>query len=45
MPAATAAMLPTAPANLPREFAVDAKWWTDNLDAMNRRWLDWYSRR
>ncbi len=40
-----AATLPTAPQNVPKELRVDAKWWTDNLDAMNRRWLDWYTKR
>ena len=23
------------------EFKVDGKWWTDNLDVINRRWLEW----
>jgi putative spermidine/putrescine transport system substrate-binding protein len=38
-----AANLPTAPQNLPKELFVNAKWWTDNLDAVNRRWLEWYT--
>ncbi len=45
MPPSVAETLPTAPQNLPKEFSVNAKWWADNLDAMNRRWLDWYSNR
>ncbi len=40
-----AANLPTAPANVAKQLRIDAKWWSDNLDAMNRRWLDWYSKR
>ena len=38
-----AANLPTAPANLPKELFINAKWWTDNLDTVNRRWLEWYT--
>lgn len=33
----------TAPQNLPKELQVDAKWWTDNLDSVNRRWLEWFT--
>lgn len=36
-----AAGLSTAPENLKTQFKVDGKWWTDNLEAMNRRWLQW----
>jgi putative spermidine/putrescine transport system substrate-binding protein len=38
-----ASNLPTAPENLPKELYVNAKWWTDNIDAVNRRWLEWYT--
>ena len=40
---AVAASLPTAPGNLPKELEIDSHWWADNLDAVNRRWLEWYS--
>jgi putative spermidine/putrescine transport system substrate-binding protein len=36
-----AAGLSTSPENLKNEFKVDGKWWTDNLDTINRRWLEW----
>ena len=38
-----AANLSTAPQYLPKELFVNAKWWTDNLDAVNRR-LECYRR-
>jgi len=41
MKPAVAAGLSTSPDNLKQEFKVDGKWWTDNLDAINRRWLEW----
>ena len=41
MKPAVAAGLSTSPENLKNEFKVDGKWWTDNLDAINRRWLEW----
>lgn len=40
---AVLAGLPTAPENLPKQLAVDGKWWTDNLETVNRRWLEWYT--
>ena len=43
MDAAVAAGLPTAPENLANQLPVDGKWWTDNLDEVNRRWLEWYT--
>jgi putative spermidine/putrescine transport system substrate-binding protein len=38
-----AASLPTAPQNLPKELFINAKWWTENNDTVNRRWLEWYT--
>ena len=38
-----AAGLPTAPQNLPGQFQIDAKWWTDHLEEVNRRWLEWFA--
>jgi putative spermidine/putrescine transport system substrate-binding protein len=35
--------LMTSPKNLGSELQIDAKWWTDNQEAVNRRWLEWYS--
>lgn len=35
--------LPTAPVNLPKQIAVDGEWWTQHLDEVNRRWLEWYT--
>ncbi|HYM70521.1 MAG TPA: ABC transporter substrate-binding protein [bacterium] len=39
MPPATAAMLPTNPANVGKEIQVNSTWWADNGDAMTKRWL------
>lgn len=39
------ANVPTSPANLPKQVMIDPKWWTDNLAAVNRRWLEWYASR
>jgi len=38
-----AAGLPTAPQNLPGQFQIDAKWWTDHLEEVNRRWVEWFA--
>ncbi|MGB3416993.1 MAG: ABC transporter substrate-binding protein [Mesorhizobium sp.] len=35
--------LPTAPQNLPKQIAVDGEWWANNLEEVNRRWLEWYA--
>ena len=35
--------IPTSPDNIKRQVKISAEWWTDNLDTVNRRWLDWYS--
>jgi putative spermidine/putrescine transport system substrate-binding protein len=43
MPPEVAAGLPTTPENLTNQVTVDGKWWADNLDAVNRRWLEWYT--
>ncbi|WP_157961784.1 ABC transporter substrate-binding protein [Acuticoccus kandeliae] len=37
--------LPTAPQNLENQVAVSGEWWAENLDAVNERWLEWYSNR
>jgi len=33
--------LPTHPANLPRQFWQNARWWADNGAAMEERWAKW----
>lgn len=43
MPAEVAAGLPTAPGNIEGQVAVDGAWWAENLDDVNRRWLEWYT--
>ncbi len=43
LPADVLAGLPTAPENLGKQVAVDGQWWAENLDEVNRRWLEWYS--
>ncbi|MCO5082361.1 MAG: ABC transporter substrate-binding protein [Rhizobiaceae bacterium] len=37
--------IPTSPENLARQVRIDPQWWTDNLETVNRRWLEWYSNR
>lgn len=41
----TKAKLPTAPENLAVQAQIDPVWWTENLEEVNRRWLEWYSKR
>jgi putative spermidine/putrescine transport system substrate-binding protein len=43
MPKEIAETIPTAPNNISQQVRIDPRWWTDNLDAVNRRWLEWYS--
>lgn len=43
IPADLAAVLPTSPQNLKTEVELDPKWWTENVDAITPRWMDWYS--
>ncbi len=45
MSAETKANIPTSPQNLPMQAQIDAAWWTANNEEVNRRWLDWYSKR
>ncbi|MCO5073051.1 MAG: ABC transporter substrate-binding protein [Rhizobiaceae bacterium] len=37
--------IPTSPANLATQAKIEPEWWTENLEAVNRRWLEWYSAR
>jgi putative spermidine/putrescine transport system substrate-binding protein len=45
MPKEISDNIPTSPENLPRQVQIDPAWWTENLEAVNRRWLEWYSNR
>lgn len=40
-----AAQLPTAPENVVKMLKIDTDWWTENNDAVMRRWLDWYTKK
>ena len=33
--------LPTSPENLPKQFWVDLKWWSDNRAQIQERWMRW----
>ena len=39
---AYAAVLSGAPKNLAKEVPINSRWWTDNSDEVNHRWLAWY---
>ena len=39
------ARIPTSPENLAVQAKIEPEWWTENLEEVNRRWLEWYSAR
>jgi len=45
MPKDVSDNIPSSPENIKRQVRIDPDWWTANVDAVQRRWLAWYSAR
>jgi len=41
LPAKTSDMVPTSPANLSKQIALNAKWWSENNKAVRAKWEAW----